>query len=447
MQPSVKNMASSGLKFGVTDLDGVLRGKQISAHKFKKAQTQGLGFCNVLFGWDSHDQTYATPSFGGWQSGFPDAYATIDLATERKIPWQDDLPFYLADFSKDAAAAICPRSLLKRVIAQATAMGLQPLCAFEYEWFNFAESPNSLADKDGLAPRPISPGMFGYSLQRIGQQDAFFSGLWEQLHAFGIEMEGMHTETGPGVYEAALAYTDPLEAADRAALFKYAVKEIAHQHGFMASFMAKWRSDLPGCGGHFHQSMVSSKELDDFLFYDQKQPHQMSEMLQHYLAGQLYCLPRILPMFAPTVNSYKRLVPGSWAATSACWGVENRTAALRVINPTPAAMRLETRVPGADANPYLVAAAAIAAGLYGIGRKLPLDTAAVTGNAYESSQHEALASNLHAATTQMQANKALCDELFGSPFTEHFIYTRQWEWQAYEKAVTDWELKRYFELV
>ncbi len=447
MQPSDQRTKANGLKFGITDIDGILRGKQISADKFNKAKAQGLGFCNVLFGWDSQDQTYAHPPSGGWQSGYPDAYASIDLSSARVIPWQDDLPFYLADFSGSPSEAICPRSLLKRLLHQASEMGLQPLCAFEYEWFNFAENPHSLAEKGGLAPRSMSPGMFGYSLQRVGQQDAYFSSLWQQLHAFGIEVEGMHTETGPGVYEAALAYTDALEAADRATLFKFAVKEIAHQHGFMASFMAKWRSDLPGCGGHFHQSLVSRNDPSDFLFYDKTQPHQMSEMLRQYLAGQLYCLPRMLPLFAPTVNSYKRLVPGSWAATSACWGVENRTAALRVINPAPAAMRLETRVPGADANPYLVAAAAIAAGLYGIQRKLPLEIAAVAGNAYENSQHETFATNLGEATAKMQANKALCDELFGSAFADHFLYTRQWEWQAYEKAVTDWELKRYFEII
>lgn len=437
---------SSPLKFGITDLDGLLRGKMISAEKLAKAQEKGLGFCNVLFGWDSHDQPYEQPVVSGWKTGYPDAYATIDLASARQIPWQNDLPFYLADFSQSPLSEVCPRSLLKRVIKEAEAMGFAPLCAFEYEWFNFLETPNSLAAKGGINPQPLTPGMFGYSLLRVGQHDAYFRALWQQLHDFGIPLEGLHTETGDGVYEASMAYCDPLEAADRAVLFKYAVKDIAQRHGIMASFMAKWSANLPGCGGHFHQSLRATTKGSDPVFYDASGRFQMSKIFEHYLAGQLHGLPALMPLYAPTVNSYKRLVAGSWAATTASWGVDNRTTAWRVINPSAAAMRLETRLPGADANPYLVAAAAIASGLYGIKHQIPLDAAPTEGSAYTATNPTALFTNLQSATEAMKTS-GLCQELCGTTFSEHFVYTREWEWKKYEQAVSDWELKRYFEAI
>lgn len=444
--PTSKQANFSGpLKFGITDLDGLLRGKMISAEKLAKAQEKGLGFCNVVFGWDSNDQPYEQPIVSGGRTGYSDAYATIDLTTARKIPWQSDLPFYLADFSQSPLAEVCPRSLLKRVLKKAEQLGFAPQCAFEYEWFNFLETPNSLAAKGGLNPQPLTPGMFGYSLLRVGQHDDYFRALWQQLNDFGIPLEGLHTETGNGVYEASIAYSDPLEAADRAALFKYAVKDIAQQHGIMASFMAKWSADLPGCGGHFHQSLRSATKARKAVFYDPKGRFQMSKHFEHYLAGQLRGLPCLMPLYAPTINSYKRLVPGSWAATTASWGVDNRTTALRVINSSAEAMRLETRLPGADANPYLVAAAAIASGIYGIQHQIELEVAPIEGSAYVAANPIPLFTNLQRATEEMKAHSRFSEELFGTTFSEHFLYTREWECKNYDKAVTDWELKRYFE--
>jgi len=160
----------------------------------------------------------------------------------------------------------------------------------------------------------------------------------------------------------------------------------------------------------------------------------------------LHCLPHIMPMFAPTINSYKRYVSGSWAAVSASWGIENRTTALRVINTDKNGTRLETRVPGSDANPYLSMAAALAAGLYGIRNKLSLKVTATKGNEYENNKTLPLAKNLKDATEKMKKSK-LAKELFGAAFVDHFVRTREWEWQQYEKSVSDWELKRYFETI
>jgi len=435
------------VRVGIFDIDGVLRGKLLHISKIKKALETGLGFCNVVFGWDSADVPYDNSQVSGWHTGYPDALATLDPATLRFIPWENRLPFLLGDFSQDTTgvANVCPRNLLRKVIRQATTMGYQPLFAGELEWFNFKETPQSWADKQYRDPQPLSPGMFGYSVLRISQHHDFAEALFDQLHAFQVPIEGLHTETGDGVYETCFIYDHPLEAADRMALGKTAIKEIASQYGQMASFMAKWNASLPGCSGHLHQSLWDDTSSRN-LFYESTHPQGMSPILQHYIAGQLYCLPHILPMFAPNINSYKRLVAGSWAAVSASWGVENRTAALRVVPGGPQSTRLETRVPGADANPYLSMAAALASGLYGIRHQLPLHTPPTQGNEYDNPQAIPLPQNLHQATQAMK-NAPVAKELFGEPFVDHFIRTREWEWEQFQNQVTDWELRRYFEII
>ena len=209
--------------------------------------------------------------------------------------------------------------------------------------------------------------------------------------------------------------------------------------------MAKWDENLPGCGGHVHQSLWSSDKVKN-LFYDGSDVNKMSELHKQYLAGQLYCLPHLIPMYAPTINSYKRLVEGAWAPTTITWAVENRTTALRVINTSEAYTRLETRIPGADTNPYLVMAAALASGLYGIKNKLKLEIPQTIGNGYSNSANGKIAANLYDASVTMK-NSAVANELFGEPFVDHFTQTRLWECRQFNKAVTDWELKRYFEII
>jgi glutamine synthetase len=240
-------------------------------------------------------------------------------------------------------------------------------------------------------------------------------------------------------------YSDILEAADRAVLFKTAVKEIAYRHGIMATFMAKIREDLPGCGGHVHQSLWDKGKKEN-LFYEEKDGDKMSATMRSYLAGQLYCLPFILPFFAPTVNSYKRLVEGAWAPTTLTWSIDNRTVALRALPAGKKSCRLETRVMGADVNPYLAMAACLASGLYGIRHQLQLDQPPVKGNGYADSSYGVLPTTLQEATERMKSSD-VATELFGDVFVRHFVQTREWEWRQHLKAVTDWEYRRYFEII
>ncbi|MDR6941259.1 glutamine synthetase family protein [Mucilaginibacter pocheonensis] len=435
------------IKFAFADIDGILRGKVIHRKKFMEGLQSGYGFCDVVFGWDSNDVCYDNVQLTGWHTGYPDKLCRIDLSTLRNIPWQDNIPFFLADYSNPNGNDLpaCPRSLLKHITKQCVDMGYHAEFAQEFEWFNFRETPQSINDKNFTNINTLTPGMFGYSILRTSENSDFYYDLFNLLTQFNVPIEGLHTETGPGVYEAAIAHSEVLSAADKAVLFKTAVKEIAYKHGIMASFMAKWTETLPGCSGHIHQSLWSADRANN-LFYDAADEHKMSDLHKHYLAGQLHCLPHILPMYAPTINSFKRLVEGAWAPTTITWGVENRTTALRVINTTPAYTRLETRIPGADTNPYLAMAAALASGLYGIKNKLPLNIPQSVGNGYQDKKNGVLATNLYDAAITMQTSP-IAKELFGEGFVDHFTQTRLWEHRQYAKHVTDWELKRYFEII
>jgi glutamine synthetase len=435
------------IKFAFADIDGVLRGKVIHHKKFSDGLQKGYGFCDVVFGWDSSDVCNNNIELTGWHTGYPDQICRIDLSTFRTIPWQDDIPFFLADFSKADGNDLpaCPRSLLKRIAKECKSLGFHPEFAQEFEWFNFRETPQSLQEKNFTNLETLTPGMFGYSMLRTSENGDFYYDLFNLLMQFGIPLEGLHTETGPGVYEAAILHDHVMEAADRAVLLKTAIKEIAYQHGIMATFMAKWNENLPGCGGHIHQSLWN-KDKTENLFYSVEDINKMSDLHKHYLAGQLHCLPHILPMYAPTINSYKRLVEGAWAPTTVTWAVENRTTAFRVINTSPNYTRLETRIPGSDTNPYLVMAAALASGLYGIKNKLPLDIPATVGNGYHDTKNGTIPSNLLDAANIMKDSK-IANELFGEGFVDHYTKTRLWECKHFAKSVTDWELKRYFEII
>ncbi|MFZ6013158.1 MAG: glutamine synthetase family protein [Bacteroidota bacterium] len=443
----VNNHPSGKVKIAFTDIDGILRGKYISTEKFVSAARSGSAFCDVIFGWDAADVAYDNGSYTGWHTGYPDAPARIDLNSFRRIPWENDVPFFLGDIvdNKGEPAHVCPRQLVKKIIAEANQQGYTPIFSQEFEWFNFAETPQSVSEKKFKDLTPLTPGMFGYSILRSTLNNPFFTDLFELLNKFDVPLEGLHTETGPGVLEAAIQHTGMAEAADRAVLFKTAVKEIAYRHGVMATFMAKISENLPGCGGHVHQSLWDKGGKNN-LFYDAKDKFGMSALMKSYVAGQLYCLPHILPMYAPTINSYKRLVEGAWAPTTLTWGVDNRTVALRVLCGGAKSARLETRVIGADANPYLAMAAALASGLYGIRKKLKLTQPATIGNGYKDFSNGVLPGNLFEATEAMK-NSSIAKAILGEKFVEHFTQTREWEWRQHLKAVTDWEYKRYFEII
>lgn len=432
-------------KVGAFDIDGVWRGKYISTDKFFSAAKGGLGFCDVVFGWDLADELLDNAKVTGWHSGYPDANARVDVSTARIIPWEPDTAAFILDFVNPDGSPyeVSPRQLLQKIGARAREMGFVPKFGSEYEYFIFKETPQSLRDKGFSNLTPLSPGMFGYSWLRSSANAGLVHAIIDGCNAFGIPIEGMHTETGPGVYESAILFDDLERAADKGALFKTVLKEICARHGVTACLMAKPNAKLPGCSGHVHQSLWDLKSTEN-RFHDPAQKGGMSSLLRHYIGGQVELMAELSAIYWPTINSYKRSVENTWAPTTATWGRENRTTAIRVIGDSPKSTRVEYRQLGADMNPYIGMAASLAAGLWGIENEIePPEPCG--GNGYAENARP-LPRNLRDAT-ELLKKSARAKEILGEGFVDHFVRTREWEVRQFERAVTNWELERYFELI
>lgn len=438
------------VKVGGFDIDGVLRGKFVSIDKFWNIVESGFGFCDVIFGWDVADVLYDNAKVTGWDTGYPDAQAVIDPSTVRFPPGEQDTAVFLVDFSLPHGSAhpACPRSLLKRVLERAAKMGYHASFGSEFEFWVFKESPESLEQKGFRGLTPLSPGMFGYSWLREDQNRDFVHAILNEMTAMDIAIEALHTETGPGVYEVALRYDEALRAADKAALFKTHVKALASRHGLSVTFMAKWNHELPGSSGHLHQSLWSIPHgggAPQNAFYDAASKGKFSKVALQYLAGQLALMPELTALYSPTINSYKRYVPGVWAPLTASWGHENRTCAIRAIAGGPSSTRLEYRQTAADINPYIAIATCLAAGLHGIEKEL---VAPPEGKG-DTSLDAALAPlprTLKEATARLKESKG-AREILGDAFVDHYVITREWEVRQFERIVTEWELRRYFEAI
>ena len=440
----VEERGLSHIKVGLFDIDGGMRCKFLSKEKFFSSLDNGFAFCDVVLGWDSNDRLYDNVSYTGWHTGYPDAPVRIVASSCRCLPFEGAMLLFIVEFDGDAEK-LCPRGLLQRSIARASDMGFNVSTAFEYEFFMFNETPDSVRAKNYRNLTPMTPGAFGYSILRNSVHADKYHELLKLCEEMDMPLEGLHSETGPGVIEAALVYDNASAAADKAALFKTFTKVWAQRNEMMAPFMAKWSGDQPGQSGHIHISLQSRDGKS--AFFDAGGEHTMSVIQRQFLAGQQRLMPEFLAMTAPTVNSYTRMVPGLWAPLDATWGVENRTTALRVIPGSEKSQRIEYRLGAADANPHIALAAALASGLYGIEHELEA-TPQVTGNAYEQ-EHPAelsLPASLFEAAGRLRQSQA-ANELFGQEFVEHYAATREWEEREFRKHVTDWELSRYFEII
>ncbi|PCH37859.1 glutamine synthetase/guanido kinase [Wolfiporia cocos MD-104 SS10] len=460
------------VKVAGIDVDGVLRGKFMSKDKFlSAAASDGFGFCSVIFGWDIHDTVYSRELLiSNKANGYRDLLASIDLSTYRRIPWENNVPFFLVSFlDPNTKEPVCadPRGVLRKVLQRAYAKEWRCFAGCEYEYFQFKETPDTLAEKKFTNLQPLTSGMHGYSLLRTQLNSGYFHDLFDQSLAFDVPLEGHHTETGPGVYETALAYTSASRMADNAILFKFLAKSIGMKRGVVPSFMAKPWGNLPGCSGHIHVSVrdlngkslfaVSDAELEtgraNAAYPDTKFLSQEGEW---FLAGVLDGLPDVMPMLVPTINGYKRLVGGEafWAPNAVTYGYDSRAASVRIISPPsvpPSATRLEIRVPGADMNPYFALSAVFALGLRGIEKKLSLPGPPVSQLTLEDKQNgkvQMLPQSLEAATERMMRPGSIAREeaVFGNDFVEHFGGTRQHEVKLWNEAVTSWEVERYLEL-
>jgi glutamine synthetase len=444
------------VKIGAPDIEGVYRGKRVAANHFLNSLDDGFGQCDVLFGWDIGEVVLPNLKFSNWERGFADIVMKPDLSTFAMVPWEENVASCICDLWTEHGepVAIAPRYVLNNVVERARAMGYEPLAASELEFRFFRENQVSVREKDfGPNLTPLNPGFNCYAISQASADDQLLSRIARMMRDHGVEIEGYNREHGPGMYEMNIRYADTLTAGDRTMLFKTGVKEICHQMGLTASFMAKWNDQEDGSSGHSHVSLWD-RDLEHNLFWDEGAEGHMSGTMRQFLAGVLYLLPEFMALYAPVINSYKRYIEGTWAPLNTTWGMDNRTCSVRVINATRRAIRVENRVPGADANFYLVFAGTLASGLYGIEHKLELPPR-LDGNAYDpatvanalaTGQIRALARNLTDATDLLESSD-IAREYLGADFVEHFVATRRWEVKEYEKAVTNWDRRRYLELV
>lgn len=452
-------LRDNAVKVAGVDIDGVLRGKLMNKSKFLQIAKDGFGFCSVIFGWDMHDQTYFRELLvSNKENGYRDLIAKPDLSSFRRIPWENNVPFFLVSFydpDTGKSLDVCPRSLLARSIAKLEAEGIGAMAGAEYEFYQFRVPKNTHGDENTtnssgtarfLQNNPpsslphLTEGMHGYSITDPGRNQDWYYDIYDTCAKMNCPIEGWHTESGPGVFEAALAYCSASEMADRGALFKHVTKSIGSKYGITPCFMAKPKQGLPGNSGHVHISLID-KSTGANLFArdtpDTNAPYpdlvHLSDIGRHFLAGLLDALPDIMPIFAPTINSYKRLVENFWAPVTVSWGFEHRAASIRLIGPpvgSPKATRFEVRLPGADTNAHLVFAAIVACGWRGVQKKMeipipPLSKGEDVGGSADKGQR--LAKDLRVATEQFMRKGSVAREVFGDAFVEHFGGTREHE--------------------
>ena len=411
------------------------------------------------------------------ENGYRDLIAKIDLSSYRRIPWEYNVPFFLVQFlDPDTLEPIsaCPRSLLRTAVGKLHDAGYGAMAGAEFEFFTFrapkdpsiqstaqtsATTMPFLQNNSTNALSHLTEGMFGYSLTDPVHNQEWFYNIFETCEQFRCDIEGWHTESGPGVFEAALQFGEVTQMADRASLFKYVVKALGSKHGITPCFMAKPRQGLPGNSGHMHCSIVDASGANAF-YRGEKDPNPpfkdleyVSDLGRQFLAGLLDGLPDVMAIIAPTINSYKRLVENFWAPVTVSWGLEHRAASIRLIAPPTAsakATRFEIRTCGADANPSLVLATIVALGWRGIQKKLevklpPLGKGQDVGGSADKG--ERLPKSLKESTAKFMAPGSVAREIFGDEFVEHYGGTREHELRLWDEAVTDWEIKRYIETV
>lgn len=444
----------SSVLVGLTDLDGVIRGKCIDLAKFKDLADSTGGLCNCIFGWDIDDHLYDLSSVGisldthftGWHTGFPDLRYRIASPFERALPGSR-MPFFVGELVAIDGSAyhpLCPRSLLRQAIASLSKSDIHAAAGFEYEFFVVEESPHTLREQDYQSLGSIQKGRFGYSVLRAAENSRQLTDLIAYLRELDISVEGLHYEADPGTWEAALSKSDMLASSDSASLFKTFAKAYFQERDCVATFMAKWSMRFPGQSGHFHFSLLDSKNSELL----QLRNGELNDIGRYALGGLIKFTPDLLPMFAPNVNSFTRLNKGAWAPVGSCWGHDNRTCAFRVIPGEDNRFHIENRIPGADSNPYLVAAATLAAVRLGIDHRIE-PPAPIVGNAYDDANartYTLFPPTLRESAVRMAASSS-AKEAFGRQFVEHFAASRIWESQEAERSVNDWHLKRYFEAV
>jgi glutamine synthetase len=426
------------------DMHGRPVGKRVTADYFaSRAAEHGIECCEYLLAVDVDMTPLPGYRFANWDTGYGDVVCHPDFSTARRIPWLEGTAWVIADLSDGSGGPVevSPRQILRRQLERAAERGLRVLAATELEFYLFRDSYEDAAAKGWRGLEPHTSTVEDYQLLQTSREEYILRRIRNEMIGAGIPIEFSKGEAGRGQHEVNVTYDEALTAADRHLVFKNGIKEIAAQEGRAATFMAKWTMDDTGSSCHVHTSLWD-EESGEPLMADARHATGLSVIARQFLAGQLAAARELAWCAAPTVNSYRRYVPGSWAPTAVVWGEDNRTCGFRVVG-TGAGRRIESRIPGADVNPYLVLAASVAAGLYGIDHELELGPA-YPRNAYEASDVPRIPSTLVEAIDELRGSKVAV-EAFGADVHHHLLNTAVQEWEASNRYVTDWELARYFE--
>jgi glutamine synthetase len=426
------------------DMQGRPVGKRVTADYFAShAAEHGIEACEYLLAVDVDMTPLPGYRFASWDTGYGDVVCRPDFATARRIPWLEGTAWVIADLSDGSGAPVevSPRQILRRQLERAAERGLRVLAATELEFYLFRDSYEEAAAKGWRGLEPHTSTIEDYQLLQTSREEYILRRIRNEMIGAGIPVEFSKGEAGRGQHEVNVTYDEALTAADRHLVFKNGIKEIAAQEGRATTFMAKWTMEDTGSSCHVHTSLWDA-ESGEPLMADASHATGLSELGRRWLAGQLAAARELAWCAAPTLNSYRRYVPGSWAPTAVVWGEDNRTCGFRVVG-SGAGRRVESRVPGADVNPYLALAAAVAAGLYGIDHELELGPA-FPRNAYEAPDVPRIPSTLVEAVDELRGSKVAV-EAFGADVHHHLLNTAVQEWEASNRHVSDWELARYFE--
>lgn len=428
----------SNVHIGIFDADANFRSKKVSGPKAAKLARSGGQFCDVLYNWDTAEQ----PQGSG---AFIDRPTHIDPTSWRAYPFAENEAICISDFATPFGER-SPRHQALRMIERARSAGFSTHAAFEFEFMVLKETPDTLRAKDYTNFNHFSPGNRTYSVLTQTLHHGLLEAFEQTMTRLGISLDALHTELGPGCFEAPLTHAEGIKAADDAALFKNFAKAFFLRHDLMATFMAKLDPGFSGQSGHLHLSLRSLADGSP-VFSDPTAPDGLSRTARHFIGGIVTLMPEMLALCSHTINAYKRLVPGAWAPTYASWGVQNRTAALRVINDDPASCRLEFRVPAADTNPYSALAMLIGAGMWGIENDIA-PPAPSEGDCYavDPAPEAHFPHTLGEATARLAASTVARD-LFGECFIDTYVAMRGYEVDAYQAQVSPWEIRRYIEVV
>ena len=430
------------------DLQGRPVGKRVTGTFFlEHVLHHGIEVCDYVVACDVDMDPLPGYRFANWDTGYGDLNAVVDPQTVRPLPWVPGSVLVLCDLvtMDGSPVEVSPRRVLRRQLERAAAHGLEVKCATELEFYLFRDSFAEAAEKRWHHLVPHTDTIEDYQLLQTSREEYIIGRIRNQMVEAGIPVEFSKGEAGTGQHEINITYAEALEVADRHLVFKNGVKEIASGFGRAATFMAKWSMDTAGSSCHIHASLWDAATGEPLMAAGKEDSASgLSAIGRQFVAGQLFAARQLAWCFAPYVNSYRRYVPDSWAPTAVVWGEDNRTCGFRAVGTGPG-RRVESRIPGADVNPYLALAATIAGGLWGIEHELELEPA-FTGNAYQAAGVTRVPSTLAEAIDLLEGSEVGA-EAFGPEVHHHLLNTARQEWAAANRVVTDWDLARNFERI